>query len=318
MKGPVWVAGGNTLAGRALLRALDRNGIGPIVGLGDEPDLGDAVAVDAFCARTRPATVFVAAGKSGGILANQTVPATLMRDNLLVACHVIDAARRHGAERLLYLASSCVYPRDAAQPMREADLLTAPLEPTCEPYATAKLAGLTLVRAMRREHGVRFVAGITADVYGPGDDFAVASGHVVPALIHKMAEARRANAPFVAVWGSGRPTRDFLYVDDLAEACLTVVEEWNDDRPINISAGAECSIAELAETVREVTGYRGDIRFDASRPDGTPRKALDARALRTLGWRPRTTLAAGVAQTLEWYLAQRRQKHDQMVVEERA
>jgi GDP-L-fucose synthase len=316
----VWVAGGDTLVGRALLRALDQNGIGPIVGRsGDEPDLGDAAAVDAFCARARPAVVFVAAGKSGGILANQTVPATLMRDNLLVACHVIDAARRHGAGRLLYLASSCVYPRDAAQPMREDDLFTGPLEPTCEPYALAKLAGLTLVRAMRREHGVRFVTGITADVYGPGDDFGAASGHVVPALIHKMTEARLANAPFVDVWGSGRPTRDFLYGDDLADACLLAVDEWDDDRPINLSAGAECSIAALAETVREVTGYRGAIRFDASRPDGAPRKVLDARALRALGWRPRTTLAAGVARTLEWYLAQRREPRDATaVVEETA
>jgi GDP-L-fucose synthase len=202
--------------------------------------------------------------------------------------------------------------------MREDDLSTGPLESTCAPYATAKLAGLTLVQAMRREHGVRFVAGITADVYGPGDDFGVASGHVVPALIHKMAEARIANAPFVCVWGSGRPTRDFLYVDDLADACLTVVDEWDDDRPINLSAGVECSIAELAETVRVVTGFRGEIRFDASRPDGTPRKALDAQRLRALGWRPRTTLAAGVARTLEWYLAHCRRKHDQMVVEERA
>jgi GDP-L-fucose synthase len=305
--GPVWVAGGETLIGRALLRALDRAGIGPVVGRpGDGPDIGDAAAVDAFFARVRPAVVLVAAGKTGGILANQTEPATLMHENLLVACHVIDAARRHGTARLLYLASSCAYPRDAEQPMVVDDLLTGPLEPTCEPYALAKLAGLVLVRAVRREHRVRFVAGITADVYGPGDDFGLASGHVVPALVHKMVEARLANAPVVELWGTGRPVRDFLYVDDLAEACLLVVDGWDDDRPINLSAGAECSIAELAEIVREATGFRGAIRFDPGRPDGTPRKALDASALRALGWRPRTTIAAGVAHTLDWYLAQRR------------
>jgi GDP-L-fucose synthase len=298
----IYVAGGGTPLGQALVRALGRRGYGGLVGVGDEPDFADAGAVDAALGTLRPHYVFVAAGRAGGIGLNRREPATLMRDNLLVASHVLEGARRHHVEKLLYLASSCTYPRGCPQPMSEDALMTGPLEPTSAPYATAKLAGLALCAAYRRQHGSPFVAAIAGDSFGPGDDFDPEDSHVVAALMGKMHRARRAGAPAVEVWGTGAPRRDFIFVDDLAEACLCVMERYDDPTPINLGGGDELSIAELAGLIREVVGYSGEIRFDRTRPDGAPRKSLDGRRLAALGWRRRTSLREALALTYQWFL----------------
>jgi len=296
----IWIAGGRSLVGAALGRVLARAG-GPTAVTGPEPDLLDRRAVDRFVARTRPDFVVVAAGPSGGIGANQRRPASLMHDNLLVACHVLDAARRHGVRKLLYLGSSCAYPRDAAQPMAASSLLTGPLEPTSRPYAMAKLSGLVLCEAYRRQHGARFVAAIPADVYGPDDVFSVEDSHVVGALVRRMVEAERSGAPALELWGTGAARRDFVYADDVAEACLVVLAAYDGEEPINLGTGGDVAIRTLAETLREVTGFGGELRFDASRPDGAPRKGLDGAALAALGWRPRTSLRDGLEATVAAY-----------------
>jgi len=296
----IWVAGGRTLVGAALARVLARPGA-PTAVAGPEPDLLDRRAVDRFVARTRPDLVVVAGGPSGGIGANQRRPASLMHDNLLIACHVLDAAHRHGVRKLLYLGSSCAYPRDAAQPMAVSALLAGPLEPTSRPYAVARLSGMVLCEAYRRQHGARFVAAVPADVYGPDDAFSVEDSHVVGALVHRMVEAERTGAPALELWGTGAPRRDFVYADDVAEACLVVLAAYDGEEPINIGTGGDVTIRALAETLRDVTGFRGELRFDASRPDGAPRKGLDGAALAALGWRPRTSLREGLAETVAAY-----------------
>jgi len=296
----IWVAGGRSLVGAALGRVIAR-GEGPTSVPGLEPDLLDRRAVDRFVAKTRPDLVVVAAGPSGGIGANQRRPASLMHDNLLAACHVLDAAHRHDVRKLLYLGSSCAYPRDTAQPMAASSLLTGPLEPTSRPYAMAKLSGMVLCEAYRRQHGARFVAAIPADVYGPDDAFSVEDSHVVGALVHRMVEAERSGAPALELWGTGAARRDFVYADDVAEACLIVLAGYDGEEPINLGTGGDVTIRTLAETLREVTGFRGELRFDASRPDGAPRKGLDGAAAAALGWRPRTSLRDGLAATVAAY-----------------
>jgi GDP-L-fucose synthase len=299
----VCVAGGGTLIGQALLRQLAREGHAHVVGGAGEPDWSDRGAVDRFFDRTRPVYVVVAAGPSGGIRANQTRPATLMRENLLAVCHILDAAHRHGVRRLLYLGSSCSYPRDTRQPMRVDALLDGAPEPTNAAYAMAKRAGIQLCRAYRAEHGLDAVVGIPADVYGPGDDFDPEGAHVVPALVRKLDQARRRGEPAVTLWGSGAPRREFLFADDLAEACLVVLRAWTDPAPVNLGGGTVCSIRDLAREVAAVVGYAGEIRFDATRPDGMPVKTLEAAPLAALGWRPRTALRAGLAATHAWFVA---------------
>lgn len=299
----VCVAGGRRVVGMALRRALGRRGFARVVPAGDEPDWTDAGAVDAFFARTRPAYVLLAGGRSGGIRANQRHPASLMRDTLLVACHVLEAARRHGVEKLLFLASSCSYPRDAAQPMAVSALMSGAPEPTNAAYAAAQRAALELCRAYRAEFGLSVVTGIPADVFGPHDDFEAEGSHVVPALIRKLHAARRDGARVVELWGSGTPVREFLFADDLADACLLVMQRYDGDVPLNLGGGTPLSIRELAALVAETVGYAGAVRFDPREPDGMPRKVLDASALRTLGWQPATPLRDALGATYAWFLA---------------
>jgi GDP-L-fucose synthase len=300
----IWVAGAATMAGRALVERLAAEGYGQVVqGEDGGPDLTDRAAVDSFVARARPEYVFVVAGRTAGIGGNQRFPADLMLDNLTVAAHVIPAAWRAGVRKLLYLSSSCTYPRLAPQPLDPASFWTGPVEPTSAAYAVAKLAGATLCDAYRRQHGVRFFTAISADAYGPGDDFSEENAHVVAALVRRMHAARVAGSPEVVIWGSGEPRREFIYVDDLADACLTAMRQYDDDVPINLGTGHQTSIRELADTVRDVVGYRGALRFDVSRPDGMPFKGLDSSRLHALGWQPRWDLRRGLERTVQWFVA---------------
>ena len=291
------------MSGAAIARRLEAEGCWALVGADGQPDWGDGREVDRFFAETRPDHVVVAAGRTAGIAGNQRHPADLMLDNLLVATHVVPAAWRHGTKKLLYLVSSCVYPPSAPQPFKPDALWTGPVEPTSAAYATAKLAGLKLCEAYQQQHGARFGAAVVADVFGPGDDFSAdGSGHVVSALMSRMHAARRTGARAVTIWGSGAPRREFLYVDDLADAALFLLRSYEDGAPINIGTGLTTSIRELAEVVREIVGFAGDLVFDTSRPDGAPVKGLDVAPLGALGWTPSWDLRAALTYTYEWFL----------------
>ena len=304
----IFVAGADSFLGGAIVRILQRQGYTETFGGADEKlDLTDAEQVDVFMKRTRPDYVFCAAGKTGGIDANQRFAADLMLDNLLVQTNVMRSAYHHGVNKLLYLASSCSYPRECPQPMRVESLMTGPLEPTNEAYAVAKLAGIALCRAFREQYGACFISAIPASAYGPEDDFRPETAHVIPALISRLNFAKLANEPSVQIWGTGRPRREFIFVDDLADACAFVMREYGDNEPINLGSSSEISITELAELVKEVVGYSGDLIFDASRPDGMARKRLDSQRLLTMGWAPSTALRSGLKATFEWFLASRAQ-----------
>jgi GDP-L-fucose synthase len=264
-----------------------------------------ASAMDDFFARAAPEWVFLVGGKTGGICANQKFPADLMLDNLLMDCHVMGAALRCGVKKLLYLASSCVYPKYTEQPMRVDALMTGKLEPTNIAYATAKLAGLQLCQAIRRQYQRDFIAAIPANIYGPGDDFSEEDSHVVGALMRRMHQAKMADEPEVVIWGSGRPRREFIHRDDLAAACLFIMDHYQQDEPINVGVGQDWSIGELADMIKDVVGYAGALRFDATKPDGMPAKLLDSRVLLDLGWRPNTALKDGLLATYQWYLDQK-------------
>jgi GDP-L-fucose synthase len=299
----VYVAGGCTLLGVALLEHLRAAGYENLVGVPpDEPDLTRAGEVEDFFQTARPEYVVVAAGLSGGIRANQLFPAALMRDNLLVAAHVLEAAHRTGVRKLLYVASSCGYPRHAPQPMREESLLTGPLEPTSECYALAKLAGLKLCQAYRRQYGSPIIAAVPANPYGPHDDFSPEESHVIPGLLRRMHQARGRGDPDLCVWGTGAARREFIHARDLADACWFLLGAYDDPEPINVGIGSDVSIAELARLVAEVVGYRGRLVFDATRPDGMPLKALDSGKLLALGWRPAVDLHRGLEETYRWFL----------------
>jgi GDP-L-fucose synthase len=299
----VYVAGGRTLLGAALLDHLRAAGYENLVGTEpDEPDLTSAEQIEDFFQSARPEYVVVTAGLAGGIRANQLCPATLMRDNLLVAVHVLEAAHRCGVRKLLYVASSCGYPRLAPQPMREESLLTGPLEPTSECYALAKLAGLKLCQAYRRQYGCPFLAAVPANPYGPHDDFSPEASHVIPGLLRRMHTAKVRGEPELSVWGTGAARREFIFARDLAAACWFLLGTYDDPEPINIGTGADVSIADLARLIAEMVGYRGRLRFDASKPDGMPLKALDAGKLRALGWRPAVELRRGLEETYQWFL----------------
>jgi len=298
----VFVSGGDTLLGRALLQRLAQEGCS-LVGVGaDEPDPTLASQVEDFFAEARPEYVFLAAGKSGGIGLNRARPAELMLHNLLATTHVLEAAARHKVRKLLYLGSSCSYPRDCAQPMRVDSLMTGPLEPTNAAYATAKLAGWQMARAFRQQEGLRFITGIPANPFGPGDDFDPDSGHVLPALLRRCHEARHRDQPTLTVWGSGTPRREFIFSRDLADACVFVMKNYDGEEPINLGGGESLSIAEAAREVAEVVGYRGKLVFDATRPDGMPLKMLDATPLRSLGWRPTTSFRDALTETYHWFV----------------
>ncbi|MGL4552069.1 MAG: GDP-L-fucose synthase family protein [Gemmataceae bacterium] len=296
----VYVAGRDTLLGSALVAALDRGGFTAV--LDDEPDLAFPGTADAFFDDARPEYVFLADGLSGGIEYNRRHPATLMQDNLAAITNVLSAAQRYGVRRLLYLGSSCMYPRDAAQPMAVGALGGGPVEPTSAAYATAKYAGVVLCDAYRREFGCDFVTAVPANAFGPGDDFSAVGGHVIPALIRRAHDAKVRGERELAVWGSGRPVRDFLYAPDAADALVFLMGRHPGDGPVNVGTGAGVSVADLARLVCDAVGYAGRLRFDPSRPDGQPVKVLDCGPLTRLGWRPATPLRAALEETYHWFL----------------
>ncbi|HUO20763.1 MAG TPA: GDP-L-fucose synthase [Steroidobacteraceae bacterium] len=300
---PIYVAGHRGLVGAAIVRRLRAAGFGNLLlRERSELDLRRQSAVEDFFRGARPEYVFLAAARVGGIRANDTQPAEFLHDNLAIQTNVIDAAWRHGAAKLLFLGSSCIYPKLAPQPLREDYLLTGALEPTNEWYAIAKIAGLKMCQAYRRQYGFDAIALMPTNLYGPGDNFSLETSHVVPALLRKFHEAKARGAPEVVVWGTGTPRREFLHVDDLADACLVLMQRYADERPINVGWGRDLTIAELAETIRGIVAYRGALRFDADRPDGTPRKLLDTARIAALGWQPRIGLEAGLRSTYAWYL----------------
>lgn len=301
----ILVAGGETLIGSALVQALSRRGFSRVHSPAlSECPLTEAAAVETWFTRHAPQFVFVAAGKSGGIEANRRFPADLMVDNLLAATHLCTAAVRHGVQKLLYLASSCCYPRECAQPMRVEQLGTGPLEPTSAGYATAKLAGMMLCQSLRQQHGVRFITGIPADVFGTQCRFDAENAHVIPSLIARMHAAKVAGDSTILLWGTGAPRREFLFADDLAEACIVAMDRYESPEPINLGGGTELTIRDVAELIAAVVGYQGEIRFDTSRPDGTPRKLLDSGVLLGLGWRATTGIRAALEATYAAYLVQ--------------
>ncbi|PNY79940.1 GDP-L-fucose synthase family protein [Deinococcus koreensis] len=302
----IYVAGHRGLVGGAILRRLQAEGYtGLITRTSRELDLRDQAAVRAFFAQERPEFVFLAAAKVGGILANSTYPAQFLYDNLMIAANVIHASHEHGVRKLLNLGSSCIYPRLAPQPLREEYLLTGPLEETNRAYAVAKIAAIELCDHYRAQYGSDFISAMPTNLYGPGDNFDLQGSHVLPALLRKMIEAKEAHAPQVEVWGSGTPLREFLYVDDLADASLFLMERVSEAGPINVGTGQDLSIRDLAQVIADAVGYTGALVFDASKPDGTPRKLMDVSRLRALGWEASTSLHDGVARTLAWYLAHR-------------
>jgi GDP-L-fucose synthase len=299
----IFVAGHRGLVGSALVRRLQAAGFDELLLRSRfELDLSDGAAVNEFFAEQRPQYVFLAAAKVGGIVANDTFPADFIRENLAIQLNVIDAAHRHGAEKLLFLGSSCVYPKHAPQPMKEEYLLTGPLEPTNDAYAIAKIAGIKMCESYRRQYGSRFISVMPTNLYGPHDNFDLETSHVLPALIRRFHEAKETGAASVTLWGTGTPRREFLHVDDLADACVHLMLSYDDGDLVNIGWGEDISIRELAEMVARVVGYDGEVAWDASKPDGTPRKLLDTSRLKALGWTPRIGLEEGVRGTYGWYV----------------
>jgi GDP-L-fucose synthase len=298
----IFVAGHRGLVGSALVRRLEREGCDNLLLRSrDSLDLRDAAAVEAFFSTTRPEYVFLAAAKVGGIVANDTYPADFIRDNLAIQLNVIDAAHRHGAEKLLFLGSSCVYPKHAPQPMKEEHLLTGVLEPTNDAYAIAKIAGIKMCEAYRRQYGSRFISVMPTNLYGPNDNFDLETSHVLPALIRRFHEAKVDGAPAVTLWGTGSPRREFLHVDDLADACVHLMRTYDDAGLVNIGWGRDITIRELAGLVAGIVGFRGELLWDSSRPDGTPRKLLDTTRLTNLGWTPGIGLEDGIRETYDWF-----------------
>ena len=298
----VFVAGHRGLVGSAILRKLTQLGCSNLlVRTHAELDLKDPAAVDRFFRENRPEIVFLSAARVGGILANSRRPAEFLYDNLMIQTNVIHSAWEHGAKKLLFIGSSCIYPKFAAQPIREEYLLTGPLEPTNEAYALAKIAGLKLAAAYRSQYGFSAVSIMPTNLYGPGDNFDLESSHVLPAMIRRFHEAQRAGAATVTLWGSGTPRREFLHVDDLADAACFLMEKYDSPEPLNVGVGKDVTIADLAEVVARAVGYSGRVVFDHAHPDGTPRKLLDISRLTTLGWRPQITLEQGIASTYDWF-----------------
>jgi GDP-L-fucose synthase len=300
----IYVAGHRGLVGSAICRRLEADGYSRlIVREHGELDLTKPAQVDAFFAVEKPEYVFLAAAKVGGILANSSYPVEFLRDNLTIEINVIDAAYRHGAKKLQSLGSSCIYPKLAPQPIREEYLLTGPLEPTNEWYAVAKIAGIKLAQAYRQQYGFHAISLMPTNLYGPGDNFDLLSSHVVPALMRKAHEARVLGSPELVVWGTGKPRREFLHVDDLAAAAVFLMLKYDEAGIVNVGFGTDVSIRELAELVRSVVGYEGRLVFDSSKPDGTPQKLLDSSRLLALGWRARINLEQGLRETYAWFLA---------------
>jgi GDP-L-fucose synthase len=301
----IFVAGHGGLVGSAITRRLQADGCSRLLtATRDQLDLRDQAAVNYWFRANRPEYVFLVAGTVGGILANSTRPAEFIYDNMMIHATVVHASHLFGVTKLLYLGSSCIYPRDVQQPMSEDALLTAPLEPTNEPYAVAKIAGIKLCESYRRQYGCDFISAMPTNLYGPNDNFDLASSHVLPALIRKFHDAKTEGRREVTVWGSGSPRREFLHVDDLADACVFVMQRYSDVRHINVGTGEDLTIRDLAEMVRDIVHPNAKLVFDASKPDGAPRKLLDVTKLRELGWQYRIPLRQGIESTYRWFLAQ--------------
>jgi len=297
----IFVAGHQGLVGKALMRRLAREDAKIVTVPRSDLDLRDQAATKAFLKEMLPDIVIVAAATVGGILANSTYPVDFLNDNLLIESNLISGAHECGIDRLLFLGSSCIYPREAPQPMREDALLTGPLEPTNQWYAIAKIAGIMLCRAYRAQYGRSYIAAMPTNLYGPGDNFDLNASHVIPALIRKIDTATREGRPTVEIWGSGRPLREFMHVDDLADALVFLLKTYDAEEHINVGSGEEITISQLASLVADIVGYTGRLDFDTSKPDGTPRKALDSTRIAALGWKPRYDLRSGLAQTYDWY-----------------
>ncbi|MGJ3522804.1 GDP-L-fucose synthase [Nitratidesulfovibrio sp. D1] len=304
----IYVAGHRGLVGGAIARCLREHGFANLITrTSAELDLRNQAAVEAFFAAEKPEYIFLAAAKVGGIHANETYPADFIRDNLQIQTNVIDSAWRYRAKKLLFLGSSCIYPKFAPQPIREDALLTGPLEPTNESYALAKIAGIRMGQAYRRQYGFDAISAMPTNLYGPGDNFHPENSHVIPALIRRFHEARLSGTPVVTIWGTGSPRREFLYVDDMADACLFLMRAYSGHEHVNVGCNEDLSILELARTIARITGFGGQICTDPSKPDGTPRKLMDNGKLTAMGWRPRISLEEGLAATYEWFCAHARE-----------
>ncbi len=299
----IYVAGHRGLVGSSIVKALEKAGyINLIYRTSKELDLTDKLKVDEFFAAEKPEYVFLAAAKVGGIVANNEYPADFIRDNLLIQTNVIDAAYRNNVEKLLFLGSTCIYPKLASQPLKEDYLLTGELEPTNEPYAIAKIAGIKMCQSYNRQYGTKYISVMPTNLYGPNDNFDLHTSHVLPALIRKFHEAKENNNPYVEVWGTGTPQREFLYSEDLADACLFLMSTYEGNEIVNIGVGGDISIKELAENIKNVVGYQGEIQFDTTKPDGTPRKLVDVTKLNSLGWKATTSLDEGLKKAYKWFL----------------
>ncbi|WP_081744110.1 GDP-L-fucose synthase [Ensifer aridi] len=299
----VWVAGHKGMVGSAIIRSLASENCEVIVADRQTLDLTRQVEVEKFLSTEKPHAVIMAAAKVGGILANDTMPADFIYQNLIMEANVIEASFRSGVEKLLFLGSSCIYPKYASQPVKEEALLSGPLEPTNEWYAIAKIAGVKLCQAYRKQYGANFISAMPTNLYGPRDNFDLASSHVVPALIRKAHEAKIKGLECLSIWGSGTPTRDFLYSEDCADALVFLLKHYSEEAHINIGSGNHITIIELAHLVCDVVGFEGDIVFDTSKPDGTPRKLLSSERLESMGWRPKTSLEVGLARSYEWFVS---------------
>ncbi|MGJ7035661.1 GDP-L-fucose synthase [Anoxybacillus eryuanensis] len=299
----IYVAGHRGLVGSAILRKLQAKGYTNLVyKTSQELDLRDKNEVDKFFEEEKPEYVFLAAAKVGGIVANNEYPADFIRDNLMIQTNVIDAAYRNGVKKLLFLGSTCIYPKFAPQPLKEEYLLTGELEPTNEPYAIAKIAGIKMCQSYNRQYGTKYISVMPTNLYGPNDNFDLHTSHVLPALIRKFHEAKENNAPYVEVWGTGTPRREFLYSDDLADACVFLMDNYEGNEIVNVGVGEDISIKELAEKIKSIVGYQGEIKFDTTKPDGTPRKLVDVSKLHALGWKASISLEEGLQKAYQWFL----------------
>jgi GDP-L-fucose synthase len=299
----VWVAGHRGMVGSALVRRLQSERCEILTVGHDHVDLTRQSNTEDWMRNAKPQVVLLAAARVGGIHANNTYPADFLYDNLVIEANIVRAAWQTGVEKLLFLGSSCIYPREAPQPMTESTLLTGPLEPTNEWYAIAKIAGIKLCQAFRRQYGCDFISAMPTNLYGPGDNFHPENSHVPAALLRRMHDAKRDRAPTITVWGTGRPRREFLYVDDMADACIFLLKHYSGEPHVNVGTGVDISIGDFAELVKRTVGYHGQLAFDPSRPDGTPRKVMDVSALNSMGWKASTSLEEGLKRYYEWFLA---------------
>lgn len=302
-KSRIYVAGHTGMVGSAIVRCLEKNGYENIIKrTHKELDLTRQEDCEKFFREEKPEYVFLAAAKVGGIHANNTYPADFIMENMLIECNVIRSAFQNNVKKLMFLGSSCIYPKHCPQPIKEEYLLTGPLEPTNEAYALAKISGIKMCQSYNRQYGTRYISVMPANLYGINDRFDEYNSHVIPAIIIKFHKAKTENLPFVELWGTGKPLREFLYVDDMAEACVHLMHHYDGNEPVNIGSGMEISIKELAEIIRDVTGYKGDIVFDSSKPDGTPRRVLDNSKITAMGWKPKTDIRDGIKKEYEYYL----------------